>query len=34
MKIADISVRVSRYTSRQVRDSAGHTHPGDPNGAG
>jgi len=30
MKIADIRVRVFRYTSKQVRDSDAHTHPGDP----
>ena len=33
MKIADIRVRVFRYTSKQVRDSDGHTHPGDPHEA-
>ena len=30
MKITDIKVRVFRHTSRQVKDSDGHTHPGDP----
>ena len=30
MKIVDISVRVFRHISKQVRDSDGHTHPGDP----
>ena len=33
MKIVDIKARVFRYTSRQVRDSDGHTHPGDPHEA-
>ena len=33
MKIAAISAGVFRYTSRQVRDSDGHTHPGDPHEA-
>ena len=33
MKIADISVRVFRHISRQVRDSDGHSHPGDPHEA-
>src|SRR5580704_7984483 len=30
MKIVDVSVRVFRHVSRQVRDSDGHSHPGDP----
>ncbi|HME26972.1 MAG TPA: hypothetical protein VKI44_37560 [Acetobacteraceae bacterium] len=30
MKIVNISVRVFRHISKQVRDSDGHTHPGDP----
>ena len=29
MKITDIKVRVFRHMSRQVKDSDGHTHPGD-----
>jgi hypothetical protein len=33
MKIVDVKVRVFRYTSRLVRDSDGHTHPGDPHTA-
>jgi L-alanine-DL-glutamate epimerase-like enolase superfamily enzyme len=33
MKITDIGVDAFRYTSRQVRDSDGHTHPGDPHEA-
>ena len=33
MKIVDIGVRVFRYVSRQVRDSDGHSHPGDPHEA-
>ena len=31
--VVDIAVRVFRHTSRQVRDSDGHTHPGDPHEA-
>ena len=30
MKIVDITVRVFHHMSRQVRDSDGHSHPGDP----
>ena len=30
MKITDISVRVFTHTSRELKDSDGHTHPGDP----
>jgi L-alanine-DL-glutamate epimerase-like enolase superfamily enzyme len=30
MKITDIRVRAFRDTSKRVRDSDGHTHPGDP----
>ena len=33
MRIAEISVRVFRYVSRQVRDSDGHSHPGEPHEA-
>src|ERR1700722_4802523 len=33
MKIVDISVRVFRHISQQVRDSDGHSHPGDPHDA-
>ena len=33
MKIVDIRGRVFRYTSKQVRDSDGQTHPGDPHDA-
>ena len=33
MKIVDVKVRVFRHTSRLVRDSDGHTHPGDPHTA-
>src|ERR1700756_3782353 len=33
MNIVDTAVRVFRHTSRQVRDSDGHTHPGDPHEA-
>ena len=33
MKITDIGVHAFRYTLRQVRDSDGHTHPGDPHEA-
>ncbi len=30
MKIVDVKVRVFFHTSRQVKDSDGHSHPGDP----
>lgn len=30
MKITDISVRGFTHTSREVKDSDGHTHPGEP----
>ena len=30
MKIIDVRTRVFFHTSRQVKDSDGHTHPGDP----
>jgi L-alanine-DL-glutamate epimerase-like enolase superfamily enzyme len=33
MKIVDIKVRVFTHTSREVRDSDGHTHPGEPHQA-
>ncbi len=33
MKIVDIRRRVFRYSSQQVRDSDGLTHPGDPHAA-
>ncbi len=33
MKIIDVRTRIFRYISKQVRDSDGHSHPGDPHEA-